>query len=97
MREWLSHDFIANRHCLKKFFPQIANYDYEKKFLQNLHKWIWAFCSYIDPCVGHLHFLRGTNLQFSTVTTGMHFLFKLILAFDRTIGADFVLGMKGTH
>ena len=24
-----------------------------------VHRWIWAFCSNIDLCGGHLHFLRG--------------------------------------
>ena len=41
--------------------------------MQNRHSRIWAFCSCIDPYVGHLHFLRGTNMQFSAVTMRMHF------------------------
>ena len=37
----------------------------KKQFLQNLHMCIWAFCSYIDLCVGHLHFLCGMIIYMS--------------------------------
>ena len=39
---------------------QIANFDHKHDFCI----WIWAFCSHIDLCIVHLHFLRGMNLQF---------------------------------
>ena len=45
----------------------------KKRFLQKVHQWIWAFCSNIDLFGGHLHFLRGMNMQFSVITTCMHF------------------------
>ena len=51
---------------------------YTKRFVQKVHRWIWAFCSNIDLCGGHLHFLRGMNMQFSVITMRMHFFtFKL--------------------
>ena len=28
---------------------------------------------YIDLCMGHIHFIRGMNLQFSEITIHMHF------------------------
>ena len=35
-------------HASEMFSPQIANFDYKKRFLQKLYRWIWAFGSYID-------------------------------------------------
>ena len=90
MREWLSHDFIDNCYRLKPFSEkkkQQQQFLIIKKndFLQKLHRWIWAFCSHIGLCTVHLHFLRGMNLQFSTIA--LQFLcftceFALILVFD---------------
>ena len=57
----------------KDVFPKNCEFDNITRFLQNLHRWKWALCSYIDPCAGYLHFLRGMNLQFSAVTMRMHF------------------------
>ena len=57
---------------------------------------------YIDPCVGHLHFLRGMNLQFSAITMRMHFftfytsIYAYFVVRSVSIGVDFVLGIKGT-
>ena len=38
-----------------------SNFDFEKRFLQEVHRWIWAFCSNIDLCGGPLHFLCEIN------------------------------------
>ena len=71
-------------------------------FLQKLHLWIWAFCSHIDLCIVHLHFLRGMNLQISTIAVRMHFfMFYMRICADfgarfMSIGVKFVLGIKRT-
>ena len=44
-----------------------------KRFLQKLHRCIWAFCSNIDLRGGPLHFIRGMNMQFTAITMRMHF------------------------
>ena len=55
------------------------------------------FVGILDPCVGHLHFLSGMNLQFSAITMRMHvFTFYMsIYAYHGvrsvSIGVDFVL------
>ena len=101
MCECFSHDFIENYHCLKKFSAKNANFDYKKRILQKLHWWIWAFCINTDMCVGHLHFLRGMNLQFSAVAMDMHFFtfYVRIYAYfgvrSVSIGVHFILGIKG--
>ena len=105
MREWLSHDFIDNCHRLKPFSAKKkknAIFDYEKQFLQKLHRWIWAFCSHIDLCIVHLHFICGMNLQFSTIAVRMHFFmfYMRICAYFgarfMSIDGEFVLGTKNT-
>ena len=69
---------------------------------EKLHRWIWAFCSHIDLCIGHLHFLRGMNLQLSTIVVRMHFFmfYMRICAYFGvrflSIGVEFVLGTKIT-
>ena len=45
----------------------------KKRFLQKVHRWISAFCSNIDLCGCHLHFLRGMTMQVSVITMRMHF------------------------
>ena len=72
MRERLSHDFIDNRHRLKPFSAKIAIFVYKKRFLQNLHRRIWTFCTHIDLRIVHLHFLCGMHLQLSTTAVRMH-------------------------
>ena len=63
---------------------------------------IWAFCSHIDLCIVHLHFLHGMNLQFSTVALHKHFFmfYMRICAYFgvrfMSIGAEFILGTKQT-
>ena len=75
---------------------------YKKWFLQKLHRWIWAFCSHIDLCIVHLHFLSGMNLQFSTIAVRMHFFmfYMRICAYFGvrfvSIGVKFILGTKRT-
>ena len=73
-----------------------------KTIFEKLHLWIWAFCSHIDLCIVHLHFLRGMNLQFSTIAVRMHFfIFYMWICADfgarfTSIGVEFVLGTKRT-
>ena len=74
----------------------------KKHVLQNLLRWIWDFCNCFDPCVGHLYFLRGMNLQFTAITMRMHFfsfymsIYTYIGVRSVSKGVDFVLGIKGT-
>ena len=40
-------------------------------FLQKLHRWIWAFCSRIDLCGGHLNFIRFHTRHKRNTNTGL--------------------------
>ena len=66
-----------------------------------MHRWIWALSSNIDLSGGHLHFIRGTNMQFSAITMRMHFFtfYMRIYAYfgvrSNTIGIDFILSIPG--
>ena len=57
-------------------------------------------CSNIDLCGGHLHFVRGINMQFSAITMLMHFFshlnayLRLFWCSINTIYIDFVPGIK---
>ena len=57
----------------------------------------FGFCTHIDLCVVHLHFLHGMNLQFSTIAVRMYlFMFYMqICAYFAvrviSIGVEFVL------
>ena len=79
-----------------------AIFDYKRRFLQKLHRWIWAFCSHIGLCIVHLHFLCGMNLQISTIAVRMHFFmfYMRICAYFgvrfMSIGVEFVQGTKRT-
>ena len=90
--------FVWSRFQQKKN----AIFDYKKRCLQKLHRWIWAFCSDIDMCIVHLHFLRGMNLQFSTIAVRMHFFMFYVQIYAyfgvwfMSIGVEFVLGTKRT-
>ena len=54
--------------------PDVCSGELKYRLLQELHQWIWAFCSNIDQCEGQLHFIWGINIQFSAFTIRMHFL-----------------------
>ena len=76
-RAWMVKSCIyCNLPYLEDVLPIILNFDYKKtifakyaKYMQNMHQWIWAFCSNIDLRGGRLHFLRGMNMQFPLITT----------------------------
>ena len=77
-------------------FPQNLQILIIKTFLQKLHRWSWAFCSHIDLCIVHLHFLRVMNLHFSTIAI---FYMRICAYFGvrfMSIGVKFVLGTKRT-
>ena len=59
---------IRNRMFLTVYFRQIAILMIQL-FLHSkqLHRWVWAFGSYIDLRIRHRHFLRGLNLRFSAI------------------------------
>ena len=81
-------------HAFEMFSLQIANFDYKKRFLQKLYRWIWAFGSYIDLCIGQ----RNEPAIFCN--NHAHALFHILHAYLRffcwsmSIGVDFVLGIK---
>ena len=52
--------------------PITSNFDDTKRFVQKLYRWIWAFCSNIDLCRGHLYFIRGMNMEVSAISMRMH-------------------------
>ena len=73
-RSWMVKSCI---YCKLPSFEEvlsiISNFDGKKRFLKKkMHQWIWAFCS-IDLCGGNLYFIRGMNMQFSSLTKRIHF------------------------
>ena len=55
-------------------FPINSNFDYKyikKDFCKNCIGGFGLFCSNIDLCGGHLHFVRGI-MQFSAIIMRMH-------------------------
>ena len=88
--------WITRNRIFLIVFLQIANFDQKNDFCKNC---IGGFGLFV---VFHLHFLRGMNLQFSTIAVRMHFFmfYMRICAYFgirfMSIGVEFVLGTKGT-
>ena len=95
---WQLQSFEADFRNNKKMQFFIITNDFCKK----MHRCISAFCTHIDMCVVHLHFLHGMNLQFSTIAVRIYFFmfYMRICAYFgvrfMSIGVEFVLGTKRT-
>ena len=101
IRDWLSHDFIDNCHRLKPFSEKKMQFLVIKK-KNNFRKNCVVGFGLFDLCIVHLHFLRGMNLQFSTIAVSMHFFMfymRICTYFGvrfMSIGVEIVLGTKQT-
>ena len=73
--------YLLQPASFENVFPINSNSVYKKRFLQEVNRWIWPFYNNIDLCGGHLHFLRGMNMQFSVISTRMHFFHILTAPF----------------
>ena len=70
---FISHmEYVDNLHTDWYYYKKpksLVHFLQKSFFIIKISRWIWVFCSNIDLCGGHLHFLGGMNMQLSLITS----------------------------